>query len=311
MGDFKMNKNGIVFYNFGSKCVARLLVALYSLRRVYNGPVTLMLATKDDHNQRLLKQLETFNINFIWFDLDAKGTKRNVKSILKPYLFTLSPYENTLLIDADVVFLKSFNELFKYIEEKGFLVTQFSNWVSSGRTMAKRLEILRGIFNDKQMEAALNDHPAVNIGVLGYNKPRGDKLLRKWTQVTEKVAGKFIADEVAMQGVYFWYSHYVAEEKYNYSCHYGKDFSKANIIHYHGSKASNPNRFSSRLWWGMVKELKDLKGSDIDYWLLQDPGASQVLKENPNDFISSCYNDLQKLIKNGTEVKQEDEGVDV
>lgn len=305
-----MNKNGIVFYNFGAKCVARLLVALYSLRRIYSGPVTLMLATNDDHNQRLSKQLEFLNIDIKWFNLDAKGTKRNVKSILKPYLFTLSPYENTLLIDADVVFLKPFDELFKSIEEKGFLVTQFSNWVSSGRTMIKRLEILRGIFDDKQMQAALNDHPAVNIGVLGYNKPRGNKLLRKWAQVTEKLTGKFIADEIAMQGVYFWYDHFVAEEKYNYSCHYGKDFNKANIVHYHGGKNSNPNRFSSRLWWGMVKELKDIKGSVIDYWLLQDPGAAQVLKENSNDFIFGCYNDLQKLLKNGTEVSQEDERVE-
>ena len=113
-----------------------------------------------------------------------------------------------------------------------------------------------------------------------------------------------------MQGVYFWYDHFVAEEKYNYSCHYGKDFNKANIVHAHGSKHTNPNRFSSRLWWGFIKELKDLKGSDIDYWLLQDPGAAQVLKENSNDFIFGCYNDLQKLLKNGTEVSQEDERVE-
>jgi hypothetical protein len=305
-----MNKNGVIFYNFGSKCVARLLVAIHSLRKVYFGPITLMLSRNDEYNEHLSHQLGVFNINVVWFDLDAKGTKRNIKSILKPHLFTLSPYKNTLMFDADLIFLKSFEGLFEKIEEKGFLVTQFSDWRSNGKTITKRLNVLSDIFSEKQMKAALDNHPAVNIGVLGYSKIKGDKLLRKWAQVTEKLTGKFIADEIAMQGVYFWYDHFVAEEKYNYSCHYGKDFNKANIVHAHGSKHTNPNRFSSRLWWGMVKELKDLKGSEIDYWLLQDPGAAQVLKENPNDFISSCYNDLIKLLKNGTEVTQEDERVD-
>jgi hypothetical protein len=299
------NKRGVVFFNFGNKCIARLLAALYTLRKVYNGPITLALARNDKSNEELIKDVTGFNVDIMWFDMESK-VKRNVKSILKPNLFLNSPYETTLMFDGDLIFMKPFDELWEKIEEHGFLVTHFSNWYSHGRTMSKRIGILKDVFNEKQMKAALDNHPAVNIGVLGYAKGKGDKLLRKWTQITEQVAGKFIADEIAMQGVYFWYDHYIAEGKYNYSCHFGKNFKEAVIIHHHGGKSYSLKRFSSRLWWGFIKEMKD-SGINIDKWLKHDSDATEILSKNDNKFLNECLTDLHDLQKNNIEKEQEDE----
>ena len=170
-----MSTRGMMFFNFGKRCVARLLVAIYTLRKVYTGPITVSLAKNDENNLELDKLFKLMDINVIWYEFDAK-VKKHLKSALKPYLFTLSPYDTTFMFDADVIFTKPIDELWEKTEESGFLVTHFSGWYSNGNTMTKRIGILKDTFNEKQMKAALDKHPAVNIGVLGYTKKKGDKL---------------------------------------------------------------------------------------------------------------------------------------
>jgi hypothetical protein len=304
----KTEKRGVMFFNFGDKCVARLLTAIYTLREVYKGPITVALAKNDEANVLLSKDLEGFSVDILWFDFVSK-VKRNIKSILKPHLFTLSPYETTLMFDGDLIFTKPLDHLFEKTEEFGFLVTHFSEWYSNGATMSRRVRKLSKIFNNKQMDAALEHHPAVNIGVLGYNKEKGGKLLRKWTQVTKDVAGIFIADEIAMQGVYFWYDHYMAEGKYNYSCHFGRDFDKAVVIHYHGNKHTNMERYSSRLWWGAVGCIREKHDIDISKWLAADPQASAVMSHHNFDpeILLKCKKEWVDLVKDNKTIVEEDE----
>lgn len=288
-----MNK-GVILFNFGDKCMARLLVAVHTLRKVYDGPVTLMFAQNDEHNEKVASVFtDVYNCNIQWFDLD-RTVRRNLKSVLKPMFFELSPYENSLMFDGDMIFTKKFDELFDWTDENGFVVTHFMNWLSNGKSMTKRIKsVLGDVFNEKQMNAALDHHPAVNIGVLGHHKKKGRKLLRKWKEITQKVAGKFIADEIAMQGVYIWYDHYVAPATYNYSCHYGTDINEAKIIHYHGNKHTGLHRQSSRLWWACVSEIIEEGKYDIEEWLLADPDCNRVLAENPDRvFLKDCYNEF-------------------
>jgi hypothetical protein len=300
-------KTGCMFFNFGDKCVARLLTAIYTLRRVYSGPITVALAKNDSANEKLVSDLKPFNVDIMWFDFELK-VKRNLKSILKPSLFAQSPYETTLLFDGDLIFTKPIDDLFTWTEKEGFLVTHFSEWYSHGPSMSKRIRRLDKVFNEKQIKAALDKHPAVNIGVLGYNKLKGGKLLRKWNQVTKEVAGIFIADEIAMQGVYFWYDHYMANGFYNYSCHFGKDFDKAYIIHYHGNKHTNPQRYSSRLWWGAMQNIKkDYPSVNIDTWVKLDPQASEVLKKTPHEFLNNCKIDWDNYLNNKIVVEEDEQ----
>jgi len=286
---------GCIFFNFGNKCMARLFVAIHTLRKVYNGPVTIMLSENDEFNKEVYSIFENkYNCNIQWFDLD-RTVKRNLKSVLKPMFFENSPYDTSIMFDGDLVFAKPFDELWDWTEDKGWTVTHFMGWMSNGKSMSKRINnVLSDVFNEKQMAAATDNHPAINVGVLGYNKDKGRKLLRKWKQVTQQVAGKFIADEIAMQGVYFWYDHYVADERFNYSCHYGKILKEAKIIHYHGNKHTGLHRESSRLWWACVKEIMDKGDIDIIKWLKADPDANRVLTEHPDEkFLKECQDEFK------------------
>jgi len=43
-----MNEKGVIYYNRGTKCCLRMLVSIFSLRRHYKGPVTVMIEGEQD-----------------------------------------------------------------------------------------------------------------------------------------------------------------------------------------------------------------------------------------------------------------------
>jgi hypothetical protein len=118
-----------MFFNFGNKCVARLLTAIYTLRNVYSGPITLALAKNDEANIKLVEEVKVFNVDILWFDFEHK-VKRNIKSILKPHLFTLSPYDTTLMFDGDLIFITDGNgsKPFGYLRIKKSSICTMEEW---------------------------------------------------------------------------------------------------------------------------------------------------------------------------------------
>jgi len=277
--------NGIIFYNFGNSCITRLLVSLYTLRKVYTGPVTLMLAKDDANNIKLSKQLNKLNITVQWFDLEK--VKRNTKSAIKPALFKESIYDNTIMCDADLIFIKPIDELFDQIEQNGTVLTHFMGWYTNGRIMSRRLKILEKLFDVDQMKKVYEHNPAINIGVMGISKEKGGKFLRKWEQVTKKLAGKFIADEIAAH-VYIWYDHVIVGETYNQSGKFANknELISNHIIHLHGSSHTNPLRNSSRLWWASLGSFYDSNlVEDAEYWQQFDSGVMETFKTHPNIII--------------------------
>lgn len=287
--------NGCCFFNFGGKCITRLLVSIYTLRKVYDGNITLMLAKNDEHNEKLAKHLNKLNVDIQWFDL--KRLRRGTKSAIKPKLFKESKYDNTLMLDGDLLFLKPIDDLFKHINDSGTVLTHFCGWFNNGRTMARRLDILKECFDDAQMTKVLGKHKSVNIGVMGVSKERGKKFLRKWEEITGKLAGKFIADEIAAH-VYIWYDNYIADGTYNQSCKItDQDTILDNkVIHYHGNKSSNISRRSSRLWYHGLESLIRSGLVNKDYIIetikLDGSGAASVIKKNPT-ILEDCYNEFK------------------
>jgi hypothetical protein len=254
---------GITFFNFGGSCVARLLVALHGLRKHYDGGITVFLAEGDRFNEACHEDLEKF-AHVTWFDLGTIA-KKNMKCVLKPTLFELSPYDSTLMMDGDMLFQGNPAELFEPLEEKGFLLTKFSTWNTDGPKMRPRIEKFKDSFPPEAWKIICSEDPiagkqaAVNIGVMGFSKmhPSYVETLRRWKELTLKVAGQHMADEHAAQVLYPLVSCALVGPEWNQSCVYpsDKDYSKAKVIHYHGSKESEPNRASSRLWLQAFEDL--------------------------------------------------------
>lgn len=254
---------GITFFNFGGSCVARLLVALHSLRKHYSGPIVVFLALGDRFNEACAEDIRQF-ADIRWFDLEAIA-KKNMKCVIKPTLFEMSPYDTTLMMDGDMLFQGDPSVLFGITEQQGFLLTKFSTWNTDGAKMAARIEKFKGHFNAEDWlkissgDPLVGKVPAVNIGVMGFSKghPSYAGTLARWKELTLAVAGQHMADEHAAQVLVPLVPCSVVGAEWNQSCVYpsDKDYSKAKVIHYHGCKESEPKRASSRLWLQAFEDL--------------------------------------------------------
>jgi len=276
---------GITFFNFGGGCMVRLLVSLHSLRDHYKGPITLQLAKDDQFNIKALPDLEPL-ADIQWFDLERLA-RRNLKSVIKPMLFKLSPYDSTLMLDGDLLVQRNPQPLLDGIDQKGFLVTRFSTWNCDGGRMRGRVircqEFLDKDYVENCLFSKLRKVAAINIGVMGWKKGH-DKVLADWEKMTMNLAGQHIADEVACQVVYPRHQYFLADETWNSSCIYGaQPAPQAAILHFHGNKHTRLDRPSSRRWLKYLALLrKSGKVSNMgEYLTWGDKALSGRLKDTP------------------------------
>lgn len=289
-----MNKC-IAFYNFGNKCILELLVATYTLRKHYNGKIIWCLAKGDASNEQLAKQVSGLHVDIVWSDF-AK-MKRNTKSAVKPSLFKQLfdiGYDSVIMCDGDLLFLQPIDDLWAPLEENGCVLTNFCGWKTNGKIMRARINNLQGILSEEQINKMCNGYPSVNIGVMGFTKEKGRKALRKWTEITEKLAGKHIADEIAAHVIKPWYDCYIAGSEFNASAKLGdmETIEKNKVVHYHGGSQGGgevearyeDRRRSSRLW---MAALYDFYKSNVvpeakEWEKFATGGVYEILQSNQN-----------------------------
>lgn len=279
---------GMMFFNFGDKCAIRLLVALFTLRRYYSGPCVVMLAKGDAANEKLQHDIKKLGCDVQWFDLE-RITKRNIKSVLKPGLLADSPYDATLIFDGDLVFRANPEELMPNLLSRGFLVTSFNNWWADKGPIRGRVGAMKDVLTEAEFAESQRHHEAINVGVLGYEKGRGDALHSAWEALTMKAKGKFIVDEIAMQCVFYKHPCYVTGPEWNSSCRNNNELNSAKIVHYHGNKHTSPKRTSSRLWWAELGRLYRANLVDVKYWMSKDSDVQITFDKNGKwKFVAKC-----------------------
>jgi hypothetical protein len=222
---------GVVYYNQGTKCVVRMLVSLYTLRKVYSGPVTLI--TNGPQPEKFLELMKRFNIDVLPIELKEQLHPLVVKSML----WRFTPYDLTMFIDADTAILKPIEEYFPMIEKHTFCTGNFANWRSNGGIIGRRVARLAQISSQEMVAAAHNYGPAVNTGVHGYTKDA--PMLEEWEQMTRKAFSEGLSgipDEVACQLLLPKYPHWVAPVEWGVSVRYGILDDNTIIVHYHGRK---------------------------------------------------------------------------
>jgi len=287
-----MASTGCTFFNFGGGCMVRLLVALDSLRQFYAGPVTVFLA-KDEWCAKARKDIEKY-ASVYEFDfhetveahIQAKAdhvVKRNLKSVIKPQLFRLSPYDHTLMFDGDLLFQASPEPLLAHlVDGKGFLVTQFSSWHTDGSKMSKRVQRAWPHLTKADKRVLQGKLPAVNIGVMGWSKGY-EQTIDDWENMTIKLAGQHIADEIACQVTYHRHKHIVVGPEWNDSCFYtASKLDATKILHFHGGKHCGYRPSSWRWLQHLAKMLREGRSSGIrDFLTWSDKSLLAFIKDNP------------------------------
>lgn len=227
----QQESRGVILFNKGDKCTVRALVALHSLRKWWNGNVTMFL--EEPYPQEFETACKHFNVNIV------KNKQNNNFSVLvrKTQTFINAPYDRNLWLDADTVVLGPIDEMFDYLDNGiEVAIPHFAGWWADGRTLSKRINNYKNIASKELLEEATKHHPAINTGILSYRK--NTQFLKDWIALAEKGNGKmFIPDEVAFQVLYPSYKNiFIAPMKFNVSVKHDPNTEDKRILHCHGQK---------------------------------------------------------------------------
>jgi hypothetical protein len=251
-----MNR-GIIYFNTGRKCLIRLIVSIYSLRKVYNGPLALLFTGEEQPEyDSICKQFNMIKSR----NKSVAEEGKNAVYLEKCLTHLNSPFDTTIWIDSDTIILKDPSEdLWTYAEQNEFAICQFSNWKSNGSKIRGRIESWQQIFPDK-MEAAINFGPAINCGMISFRKD--SKLMKDWYGFALQGRENFIPDEVTCQIILPQYPHIILDDRYNTSCKYSKIHNDTRIIHFHGRKhcrleENNKPLFMADVWINYYKECSE------------------------------------------------------
>ncbi len=257
------NWRGVIYYNSGTSCAARLLVSLASLREHYKGPVTLLSEGEASHP--LCEKIGgALDAEVVRWESGVKPGK-NAPFLAKTRLHLGTPYQTTVALDSDTLVVGPIDELFVLAERGMFCVAQLGKWRTQGRIIQARLRKWADILPD-DLDAASQFGPAINTGVMAFCK--GASIFKEWHDVAEQGREHFIPDEVSCQMMLHRHKHRILDGRWNRSCrHDDPDLPETRIIHYHGRKHCRPGLpFHSDKWVAAYDEVMRKNLADLSEW---------------------------------------------
>lgn len=259
---------GIIMFNRGNGCIVRAIVCFETLRRHWDGPVTMYL--EDPYPHEFDEVCKEYNVDVVHNDKNHE-----LKTLVrKTSMFSNPPYDRTMWLDSDTVVTGNIDEMFDLLDDVDVAIPSFCGWVSNGRTMAKRVNKYKGIAEDRHIEEALNGHAAVNTGILTFRKsPRWTEFVKYWVNLAHEgsKARIFIPDEVAFQVLYpsfheWGLTYKIGPQKYNVSVKFGEKVADKRIVHFHGKKhcLDFPN---CEYWKKEFNEMCEKNTANINHYL--------------------------------------------
>lgn len=221
---------GVILFNRGDKCITRMIVCLNSLRKHFDGPVTLFL--EGPHSQKLIEDLKKeFKVDIVYRDNSPSKYKALLRKI---ELCQESPYDLSMVLDTDTVVTGDFSEMFDAAKDHDLAICHFAGWSTKGGTIERRIRGYTPLKPD-YVEAAVEHGPAINCGVFSWRK--GTPIFKEWLEIAEWGEHKmYIADEVACQLLLPRYDTNVIGTRCNVSVLHDPGTPDPRIIHFHGKK---------------------------------------------------------------------------
>jgi hypothetical protein len=262
---------GYIFYNLGRAYIARMIVAIHSLRKFYNGPITIF--NSGDEGVELLSPLSEVDKN-----IDVKaikfGTPKGASTpfLEKANLHEYTPYYTSIFYDSDVLFIQSVNDLFDAADKHGFVMTSIvpldgePAWrkLAAPRLWERLYKNWVGIFPEDIVKRALEEVPWSSSGVVAFKKESG--LAMRWYEKSLQGRNNKYCEQVCMNIMAVAEAHAVMDTSYNWVCKHPlhKDVK---VIHYFKSKHCVPNgkggwHLNGDLW---VKEFKEIMEIDTGF----------------------------------------------
>jgi len=257
-----MNKGVLYLLINNPQSAPRLCVSLWSLRKHYDGPVTIIANEATEDVVRKIADGLDADVKMVEVDQHRK----NGHFLDKPKMPEWSPYDQTVFLDCDTLIVAPINDLFVSLDANPLFVTQFSDWRSDGRKIRNRVLGLR-------KKSPLIDHlvdlqeqkpcAALNTGVVGWNRNAEGVLW--WRAIVEALGPIWIADELAMQVVFDLVPHELLGRRYNCSPIYDETEKNPVIWHFHGRKHMRHAK-GRAIWLPAFLECEKENAAHIKSW---------------------------------------------
>lgn len=267
----------ILFLITGPSHLPNLVVAVASLRKVWDGQIDLMVWDESWEIARRIAQDERLGIMTIKREPSFRG--RNATFVDKTLLIPTYPASDSVLfLDADVTIHGQLDELFDLVDQHGFVASRWNNWQSNGPIISGRINTLLEfpeVDPDFIRLAMSNPWPSVNSGIFAAKSDSPIHPL--WHHWTYAARSTFIPDEKTLhviQAKYHNSSEFVVaglDGRYNCSPKYqpsGLKDEDVVVRHFHGDSNLRPDKSLKGfdLWWPLYQQaLSENLGSMADW----------------------------------------------
>lgn len=256
-------KVGVLYFNRGTACYIRLLTSIFSLRKHYAGPITLLQEGELDAG--IADLLTNFSVA-VQFVAETDDTVL----VKKSSLWREMPYDCAMFLDSDTIVRGPVDEFLEWTKHWGFVATWFNGWSTNGSQMRKRIEEWARVVPEL-VQPAIAYGKAINTGVQGWSK--GAAILPAYEELTRRgdAAGcsRIMLDEIALQLLLPHHRHYLAHHVWNTSGKFGA-MEQARIVHYHGKKHAirdNPRcAFWKEAYFELVNSFPESKAVLAASW---------------------------------------------
>jgi hypothetical protein len=231
-------KVGVVYLLTNPQLAARLVVSIYSLRKWYDGPVTVFTTRPESHEMgELLVQERRLRVEHAQC-VEMQG-QPNSTFLTKITTQEESPYDGTVYLDADTLIVGNVDRLIQAARERSLTVTAFCGWETTDAAVRNRLETWRTLANqpgDKFGLAELVDvaisvpQPVINAGVFAMQ--RSAAILPVWRDLAMYGRNLAIPDEMALQLLLPRCEHLMLGSQYNCSPVGAPDTPDVRIWHF-------------------------------------------------------------------------------
>lgn len=209
--------DGILYLMIGTKHAEHLVVSLRSLRQHWQGSVAIIC---DNDGMRFCRDAcgmhELPGVELVPFDYQRHRKKRRGSGgvyCAKTMMHELTPFDRTVFLDADTLVCGDLTPVFS--EGEQVKVTQWMDWVSTGKMMAGRIKEWQQQAPAEVERQLSRPWPAINTGVIGFTKDSWPTM-NAWAEMTARNI-RFICDEIAMQLIFPDWPCVVLDDRYNTS----------------------------------------------------------------------------------------------